>query len=271
MPSVFRGEARQQIARYDTVTMKNTTIVSIKPVEGDNNLTSFTATDKDGKQYTARKVVLGTGMRDDLPATPGLKEAWGRGVFWCPWCDGYEHRDQPFGVLGPLNDVLSAVIEVQTLNKDVIAFVNGTYTPDEVEKAEEKSPTWLKQLEEYNVKIDNRTIASLERLQDGGEVGKPEKGLEIDKFRVHFTEGPSVVRNAFLANFPTKQQSTLPTSMGLNVTDDKIQVDYNGMRASIEGVFAVGDANSDGSTNVPHAMWSGKRAAVSVHGKLVFD
>jgi Thioredoxin reductase len=56
-------------------------------VEGD--FSSFNVTDDTGKSFTARKIVLGTGLRDLLPATPGLREAFGKGIFWCPWCDGY--------------------------------------------------------------------------------------------------------------------------------------------------------------------------------------
>jgi thioredoxin reductase len=55
--------------------------------------------------------------------------------------------------------------------------------------------------------------------------------------------------------------------MGLDMAGDKINV-TSGMRTSEPGVFAVGDANSDGSTNVPHAMFSGKKAAVYLHGKF---
>lgn len=85
---MFRGLARSQIEKYDTAHFANETVTSIVPVPG--NLTSFTVTDGTGKNYTARKIVLGTGLRDDLPDTPGLKENFGKGIFWCPWCDGYE-------------------------------------------------------------------------------------------------------------------------------------------------------------------------------------
>jgi hypothetical protein len=75
------------------------------------------------------------------------------------------------------------------------------------------------------------------------------------------------VRNAFLTNFETAQRSSLPYDLGLVMKDGKIDTSINpGMRTSRAGVFAVGDANSDGSTNVPHAMFSGKRAAVFGHG-----
>lgn len=226
-------------------------------------------TDNVGKSYTARKIVLGTGMQDILPDTPGLREAWGKGIFWCPWCDGYEHRDQPFGILGSIADVLDSVMEVHTLFSDIIAFVNGTETPEGKAAATAKHEGWKKQLDAWNIKIENRTIARIEHPRDGEIHQNKTADLQFDKFIVYFTDGKSIERNAFITNFPAVQRSTLPAQMGLNMTEDqKIKVDFNGMRTSQAGVFGVGDANSDNSTNVPHAMFSGKRAAVDIHVEM---
>jgi thioredoxin reductase len=206
---------------------------------------------------------------DDLPDTPGLKEAWGKGVYWCPWCDGYEHRDEPFGILGALPDVVGSVLEVYTLNKDIVAFVNGTQTADAEAELGAKYPNWEAQLEAYNVRLENATIESFERIQDGGELKDRNGTRQLDIFRVHFTNGSSVDRNAFITNFPSEQRSDLPRQLGLAMLGNKIDATTNpGMRTSVSGVFAVGDCNSDNSTNVPHAMFSGKRAAVYLHGML---
>lgn len=161
--------------------------------------------------------------------------------------------------------MLGAVLEVHTLNSDIIAFTNGTRTPENEAKATAKSQDWEKQLKAWNVTIDNRMISSFERIQDGGKYRDDEEDKQYDKFRIHFTEGEPVERNAFLVDFPTNQTSTLPYQMGLEMEDSKIKV-ASSMRTNETGVFAIGDANTDGATNVPHAMFSGKRAAVYIHG-----
>lgn len=266
-PSAFRALARKQIlGTYNkTASIKDVKVQSITPI-GNGSL--FSVTDVQGNTYTAKKIVLGTGMKDDLPATPGIEDAWGKGMYWCPWCDGYEHRDQPLGVLGPLPDVLSSVYEVHTLNTDIIALVNGTQTPEQEEAARQKNPKFFEILQAYNVTIENRTIASIERLQDGSKDNDPSTHEQFDKFRVHFTDGGSVDRGAFLTNFPSSQRSTLPAQLELKMQGNKIYADVNSARTSLKGVWAVGDANSDGSTNVPHAMYSGKKSAVYIHGEL---
>ncbi|KAH8434598.1 NAD(P)/FAD-dependent oxidoreductase [Aspergillus melleus] len=269
VPSEFRGLAREQISKYTTASFVDKKITSVTPVTDHSTNTSyFNATDADGAVYSARKLILGTGLVDVLPSTPGLQEAWGKGVYWCPWCDGYEHRDQPFGILGALPDVVGSVLEVYTLNTDIIAFLNGTHTPAAEAALAEKYPNWKQQLETYNVRLENASIASFERIQNGAD-HTDDKGHQFDIFRVHFTNGSSVDRNAFITNYPSVQRSQIPTSLGLAMKDGKIDTSINpGMRTSLPGVFAIGDCNSDGSTNVPHAMFSGKRAAVFLHVEL---
>lgn len=264
MPDEFRGLAREQISKYNTTEVKNATVLSVKKMEDH-----FRVEDDQKGSFTSRKVVLGTGLRDILPDTPGIQEAWANGIFWCPWCDGYEHRDQPFGILGHLKDVMGSVVEMWTLNQDIIAFVNGTHTPEEEAILTKNHPDWREQVKEYKVRLDNRTITSIDRIQNGGDVNDPKKHLEYDIFRVNFDEGKSVVRNAFITNFPSEQRSKIPTDLGLKMNDNKVDVSIGDMRTTMPGVFAVGDANDDGSTNIPHAMFSAKRAAVYLHGELI--
>ncbi|KKK11976.1 hypothetical protein ARAM_004987 [Aspergillus rambellii] len=277
-PAKFRALAREQISRYDTATFIDREILSIEQqqlADLEPNLTTttttvFRATDATGASYTARKIVLGTGLVDVLPTTPGLQESFGKGIFWCPWCDGYEHRDQPLGILGTLPHIVSSVLEISTLNTDIIAFVNGSHTEPADAALTLQTPHWKAQLAASNARIENRTIAAIERVQDGGRVHDDRaRDQQFDVFRVRFTEGEPVLRNAFLTNFETAQRSRIPAQLGLDMKDGKVDTSvYSGMRTSVPGVFAVGDCNSDGSTNVPHAMFSGKRAAVYGHVEM---
>lgn len=263
--------------RYPTAHMQNATVTSI---EG-NTTSGFQVKTSDGHTISSTKLVLATGMRDVMPSTPGIAENWGKGIFWCPWCDGYEHRDQPFGIFGPLDKVLDTVFEVANLETDIIALVNGTDTPETIAKIAANPPSgyndWEKKLEAYNIKIDNRTIESVTRTRDGGSTShkrgsasststsNPLADAEYDGFLVTFTDKSTLSRNAFIANFPTVQRSTLGASLNLPMNAKQHLMTDDKMQSSISGLYIVGDANADNSTNVPHAMWSGKRAAVAIH------
>lgn len=264
-PAAFRGLAREQISEfYDSATMVNATVESISTV--DNG--AFFRASAGRKEYTARSVILGTGVVDLLPSTPGIKEGWGKGIFWCPWCDGFEHRDQPMGILGPMSDAYSGVIEIRTLNKDVVIYTNGTDNDEERAALDKKYPGWDKELEAYKVPINNASVKSVERLQSGGKVNDPEEGKQFDKFQLNFADGSSAERNAIILNVKTGQRSNLPSQLGIGIDEDNKIVVGEKYNTTLDGVYGVGDANNDGTTNVPHAMYSGKGAAVKIHGEL---
>ncbi|TGJ86470.1 hypothetical protein E0Z10_g2290 [Xylaria hypoxylon] len=276
-PAFFRWKARGQLAYYQSATLINGTVTKIVAAS-----TSSAAQDApfivrttlpSGEESTvgARGIILATGLSDIIPSTPGVPQAWGKGIFWCPWCDGNEHADQPLGILSNLNEAASQVQEISTLNNDIIAFVNGTDTPEVRAVTDTKFPGWKEYLELRNIKVENRTIAGLVRLIDGGANEHPEAPTfpEHDLFRVDFTEGPSIERAAFFASFPNKQHSSVGADMGVRLDGGRLAADSTrGLMTNIPGVYAIGDANADNITNVPHAMFSGKRSAVFLHVAL---
>ncbi|KAF2211461.1 hypothetical protein CERZMDRAFT_98350 [Cercospora zeae-maydis SCOH1-5] len=274
-PAYLRWKGREQIVQYPTVNLTNGTVSRIEST-GNENVTSFSITanfsSNGDTTFTARKVILATGLRDIIPTSPGFAESWGKGVYWCPWCDGFEHADQPYGILGPLDKSGNTPLEILTLNKDVIIFANGTDTPENRAIVEKKLPGYDIWYGVHGINVDNRTITSLERLQDAStQAHDPSKPTspEYDLFRLNFAEGPSVERAAFITNWPSEQRSKLGEESGVQLSGNKLASDASkGMVTNVPGIYAVGDCNNDSSTNVPHAMWSAKRAVVSLHVTL---
>ncbi|KAK2055603.1 FAD/NAD(P)-binding domain-containing protein [Colletotrichum caudatum] len=273
-PAWYRYSARQQISHYDTVTMTNGTVTKISGNDTANFVVSATWADGTTTDVRTRKVVLATGLKDDLPDTPGLWENWGKGIFWCPWCDGHEHADQSLGLLsGTFDDLPSLVREILTLNTDIVAFANGTDTPAARAETEAKNPKFQEYLDLHKVRVENRTIARINRLQDGGEPPHDPSlptAPERDLFSVDFVEGGEPVqRAAFFVSFPDEQRSAVGADAGVQLWGGRLAADVSkGLLTNVPGIYAVGDANSDNSTNVPHALYTGKRAAVFLHVKL---
>ncbi|KLJ11639.1 hypothetical protein EMPG_13179 [Blastomyces silverae] len=264
-PSFFRHVARQQIQKYPTADMKNGTVLGITPVKYSPDVLPHFEVEIDmGSEgfpspvtKRARKIVLATGMEDVLPDTPGIAEAWSRGIYWCPWCDGFEHRDQPIGILGDVASTLNNIMHIATINHDIIVFTNGTQLPASETSGLETF---------YGITYHYSLIKNITRLQDGGTHFDSRNQSEFDIFTVHFEGGAQPVnRSVFFTAFSSKQCSDLPYKLGLKMVDGKIDNDFRGMVTSMPGVYAVGDCNNDDSTNVEHAMFSGKRAAVDIH------
>jgi len=91
---------------------------------------------------------------------------------------------------------------------------------------------------------------------------------EYDSFQVEFAEGLAVKTAAFLASFPSEQTSDVGQKMGVRLDGGRLAANgAAGLATNVEGVYAIGDANADNVTNVPHALFSGKRTAVFLHGK----
>lgn len=92
-PADFRAAVHADLARFGVTVLSG----FAHAIEHDEHL--FTAR-VDGRDVTARRLVLATGLRDLLPDVPGLADAWGDGVYHCPYCHGWELRDQPLLVFG---------------------------------------------------------------------------------------------------------------------------------------------------------------------------
>src|SRR5690349_268178 len=94
-PAEIREIAWKQIAVYQSAELRHERDTSIGREDNDY----FAVTDKAGSSVRAKHVILAVGYRDVYPAIPGFAECWGDSIFPCPYCDGYEHRDQVWGVV----------------------------------------------------------------------------------------------------------------------------------------------------------------------------
>ena len=196
---------------------------------------------------------------------------WGLTSTGCPWCDGWEHRDKPFATLCAFSEgcVKDSMTQV-TLNKSPLMLTNGTYDDIHIAKVEEALPDFKERLKVNGITVDDRVLSKINRVHGN------DSDYE-DDFVVTFTDNSTLVLNAMRGLFPAQLRSDLPEKLMMNVTKPVDSGDPSGasvivvksdMQSSILGIFAVGDTNSDGSTNVPHAMWSAKRAVVFMQTAL---
>lgn len=124
-PAEFRAQGRRDLAAYDTVTLLDDAVRSL-----DRTDDGFLAHTESGAELRARRVVLATGVRDELPDVPGLAELWGTLVHHCPFCHGHELAGGRIGLLaGPnadhLTELLAPVAEVVVLDGVIKATEEG--------------------------------------------------------------------------------------------------------------------------------------------------
>jgi thioredoxin reductase len=214
----------------------------------------FTVTLADGSSEQARRLLLATGLADQLPPVPGLPERWGRGVFNCPYCDGWEVRERPLAVLAADARNLRLALQLTRYSPDVLLCGNG---------ADELDDDARGLLAANKVQLRAEPIARLE----GGD-GRP--------LRIVFADGEPVARAAAFLHAPTRQASDLPSELGCTLGEDgAVLVDDLG-QTSVPGVFAAGDLARRPSMPLPGAQVviaaaEGAVAAVAIDQQLLLQ
>ncbi|MGV0627109.1 NAD(P)/FAD-dependent oxidoreductase [Mycolicibacter minnesotensis] len=206
-----------------------------------------------GDEERARRVLLATGMTYLPPAIPGLAELWGRSVFHCPFCHGWEARDQPLAVLADGDRATHLALLLRCWSDDIVLLTSGRGELSNDERA---------RLCEAGIAIDERPVAALEALD--GELSA-----------VAFADGERLPRAGLLAATVMRQRDRLAERLGVTaaapgpVAEDPVGVDPL-CRNSIPGVFAAGDLTGE-MPQVAAAIAAGSRAAAAVVQSLVAE
>lgn len=213
----------------------------------------FAVTLADGRSARARRLLVTTGLVDQLPDVPGLRERWGRDVIHCPYCHGWEVRDRAIGVLatGPMS--VHQALLFRQWSGDVTFFAHDTEGPSE-EQAEE--------LAARGVRVVTGEVAALEvvddrlvgvRLADGTVVGRDALAVGARM----------VARAGFLADLGLRPVAH-PSGMG-----EHIPADPTG-RTEVDGVWVAGNV-TDLAAQVGAAAAGGAFAAAMINGDLIAE
>jgi thioredoxin reductase len=202
----------------------------------------------DGRALTARRILVATGVRDVLPEIPGVRERWGRDLLHCPYCHGWEVRDQPIGVLGTVPGSVEHALLVRQWSDDVVFFVHRS----DLTAAERV------QLDARGVQIADGEVARL-LVADDRLTG------------VELASGHVVARTAiFIRPRNVPHADGLLAGLGCDADGAGfVTVDATG-RTSTPGVWAAGNV-VDPRAQVITAAGAGSAAAISINADLVHE
>lgn len=238
---------RSELAAYD-VTWFDAEVVSgraLPEAERGEHPTGFEVTLADGRRAIARKLLLATGVRDELPDVEGARRFYGRGVHHCPYCDGWEHRDEPLAAYGRGADAAGLALSLHTWSDRVTACTEGVALEDELRG----------ELERNGIAVREERIVRL----DGSDRG----GLE----RVVFESGPDLPCRGLFFNTRRVQRSELPAALGCEL-DERDEIRTRGKQLSgVPGLYAAGDADGDVQFAIVAAA-EGATAAVAINTEL---
>ncbi|HEY8599754.1 MAG TPA: NAD(P)/FAD-dependent oxidoreductase [Thermomicrobiales bacterium] len=242
-PDAIAAAGRAEVAAYPTVTFLDGTAISAAQGEG-----GFAIGMADDTTHTAARLILATGVIDDLPDLPGLREGWGKGVIHCPYCHGYEVADRRLGVL--------ALIPFATHQANLIPdwgpttfLTNGVVSLTAEERAA---------LERRGVVIEEEPVAEIINAGDG-------------LAGVRLTDRRTVALDALFTGVPTRLASPLAAQLGCAIDDTPggpiIRVDALG-QTTVPGVYAAGDATNM-MKSLPGAVASGYMVGAATHQSLL--
>ena len=239
-PEAIAGNAKEQLLKYPTVNWINGAAIS-----AERTGESFSVRMENGEILSAKKLILATGVRDELPDVPGLAERWGKSVFHCPYCHGYELDQGSLGVLACGEISMHHALLIPEWGPTTL-FLNGAFEPDEEQ---------LNQLRERGVKIERERV-----MEITGKAGvKLEDGRTIE------------LAGLFVAS-RTTPSNPLAEELGCEIAESPLglYIGTNDMKeTSVTGVFACGDV-ARAAGNVTFAISDGALAGLSAHKSLVF-
>jgi thioredoxin reductase len=251
-PAELVARGRAEVARYG-VQLVTGTVTAIAPCASAPKSTSaqrrFQVTLSDESVLETRAVLVTTGLRDEVPDVPGVRERWGRDLLHCPYCHGYEVADQPIGILAgdpaTTAESLAHAHIIRQWSDDVVFFANGaTLTAGQRE-----------QLVARAIGIVDEPVVSL-AVEDDHLTG-----VVIDGGRI-VPRAAVFVRPQFVPN------DTLLVDLGCKVRDTGwVHVDGTGA-TSVPGVWAAGNATSP-RAQVITAAGEGSAAAIAINSSLV--
>jgi len=244
-PAEFRATARAQLAEYSDVEIRDVGATTVTPIDA-----AFSVQLADGDTVEARHVILATGVADDLPPVPGLRELWGTKAFICPFCDGHEHAGKPIGILGAAPRAEHLIGLLGRIVGDITVFpVEQPYTADET-----------RALEGLGARVSLAPVTTV--APDGGGV------------RVSTETAEQTVAGVFVASASLRHRAPFADQLGLTLLPSgSIEIDDFG-RTSLAGVFAAGDLAHRASLPGPMASVllaaaAGQLAAVGVIQSLM--
>ncbi|MGV0601369.1 pyridine nucleotide-disulfide oxidoreductase [Mycolicibacterium elephantis] len=246
-PAELYEIGRRELAEYPSVRHREGEVVSGTP-DGDRFLLEL----DDGEQIATKRVVLATGMQYCPPDLPGLATLWGKSVFQCPFCHGWEMRDKRLATLAAGEEAVHSALMLRGWSDDIVLLTDG---------ATELDADGRQRLAAANVTVEDRRVVEL--LGDDGQLTA-----------IAFADGDRLPRDGLLVEAPLRQRSPLAAQLGAACADGPLAPDTVAVdslhRTSTPSVFAAGDLCAE-QPYVAGAIAAGSQTAMIVAQSLLAD
>lgn len=241
-PDEFRQIGREQLARYPNVETRNARVESIQGSRGAFRLAVTSQT------VEARRVLLCTGMIDEMLPLAGFRELWGSAIFQCPYCHGWEAQERRWGYLARVEQadhLLPFCLLLRGWSNDVVVFTNGSF---------EVASEVCERLRAAGIRLETNVVTGLVRREQRLEA------LEL-------ADGRAIACEALFVH-PPQRQVELVQQLGLQLdADGYVRVEPRTSEASVPGIYAAGDLTTRMQSAIIAAA-AGMQAAAMINMEL---
>lgn len=240
-PAALLRVAREQLGPYETVELRTARVIDAVRQDG-----GFEIRCADGVTYRTRKLLLATGVVDELPEIPGLPELYGRSVHHCPYCDGWEWRDQPVAVYGRGDAGAGLALGLTVWTRDLVLCADAPLAC---------SDHLRERLEKFGIPVREERVLRLE-----GREGLLE--------RIVFEGGRIEERRALFFATGQRQASDLPARLGCRFTEEGAVNTGKCEATNVPGLYVCGDASREAQF-VAVAAAEGSEAGMAINKALL--
>jgi thioredoxin reductase len=240
-PHDFLELARGELEKYETVEIRDEEVVDAACLESE-----FRVTLAGGDEVSSRKLLLATGVVDNLPEIDGFRELYGTSVFHCPYCDGWEMRDQPLAIYGNGHRGVGLSLELTVWSRDLVLCTDGQAEIDQPDRD---------RLTRNGISIREDRVARL--MGTGGVLSE-----------IVFITGPPLVRRGLFFSTGQYQRSDLLERLGCRFNDKGTVRTGPYETTHLRGMFVAGDA-SRAVQWVVVAAAEGAEAAFAINTDLI--
>lgn len=240
-PLELRHIGLDQLRPYDSVQVREVEVTDAERVDNHFDVTLAT-----GEHIASFALLLATGMRDDLPAVSGAEEFYGSGIHHCPYCDGWENRDQPTTIYGRGEQGVGLALELTAWTRDIVLCTDGAAGLDTHQ---------LRRLERAGIGLREERIRRF-------------SGTNGQLDCIHFTDGPPLPRRVLFFGTGVVQHSHLPARLGCEFTHDGAVKTGEHESTCVPGLYVAGDASRRAHLAIIAAA-EGAAAAFDINTALI--
>ncbi len=215
-PHELRRLGREQLAPYDTVRIDQVEATRARRVGR-----AFEVTLADGRRLRCRKLLLATGVVDEVPALEGVDALYGHSVFHCPYCDGWEFRHQPMAIHARGAQGLGLALELRAWSDDLVLCTDGPAG---------LKPQHLRRLTDNGIALREQPIARLQG--EGGQLTA-----------IVFADGETLARRVLFFGAGQHQSCDLASALGCAFTTKGAVRTGKYEATNIPGLYVAGDAS----------------------------